>query len=339
VILSLILLTTFRKMFNLAVIAVLGCLATLAVQLILLIELDDIPFLAIWYSGKLFGFLSTLASSFIIQEVAPNEELGYWNGLNQAITNASMAVAPLIFATVYDSVGNARGQEMLACTAAVSFLAIVAYTPLIGLMPKPPPKNPLEIKEIEYYDALSEPDFAALPMETMYKVGEKYIAEGKTPRVVQWGQYAPERPKLYDLQARAAVDFKFFQGHMIELLSNREKLIAEQKMFVQYLEMTPKIDREKAKYEMGSWIADYFDDAGYVDWDQNSQFYKAMVMTAFPPIDPLDDAKPDFATMPVETFEKNMMEVLKVMDSHLAIEQRRLKGLSTSSLNTLFRRR
>jgi hypothetical protein len=82
-------------------------------------------------------------------------------------------------------------------------------------MPKPPPKNPLEIKEIEYYDALSEPDFAALPMETMYKVGEKYIAEGKTPRVVQWGQYAPERPKLYDLQARAAVDFKFFQGHMV----------------------------------------------------------------------------------------------------------------------------
>jgi hypothetical protein len=34
VILSLILLTTFRKMFNLAVIAVLGCLATLAVQLV-----------------------------------------------------------------------------------------------------------------------------------------------------------------------------------------------------------------------------------------------------------------------------------------------------------------
>jgi hypothetical protein len=29
-------------------------------------------------------------------------------------------------------------------------------------------------------------------------------------------------------------------------------------------------------WDCRQWIADYFDDAGYVDWDQNSQFYKAM---------------------------------------------------------------
>jgi hypothetical protein len=66
----------------------------------------------------------------------------------------------------------------------------------------------------------------------------------------------------------------------IELLSNREKLIAEQKMFVQYLEMTPKIDREKAKYEMGSvralpcmhWSTDPMDSlfcARFVLWDDS----------------------------------------------------------------------
>ena len=45
-------------------------------------------------------------------------------------------LSPLIFASVYDEIGNARGQEMLAITSTITFLSIIAYVPLLSLMPK-----------------------------------------------------------------------------------------------------------------------------------------------------------------------------------------------------------
>ena len=65
-----------------------------------------------------------------------------------------------------------------------------------------------------------------------------------------------------------------------------------------------------------------------------------MFMTAFPPIDPLDEAKPDYGNMPIADFEDNVTKFLSVMDNHLAAEQRRLKPkLSLRSLTTLVKRR
>lgn len=340
VILTLVILGILRKKLGLASVAVIGCTATLAVQLLLLIEWEAGPFLAIWYAGKLFGFLSTIASGLIITEIAPKAELGYWNGVNSAASQLSMAVSPLIFATVYDAVGNVRGQEMLACTATVSFLATVAYAPLICLMPKPlPRKKPMELKDLQYYEELSDTEWCALPMEIVDQVTAEMLGKGKVPRVVTWGDYAEERPTLHELQGRALKDFEYVHDSMIRLLSNREMLIQEQQNFAKFMDMMPKTDRDKVKHEMGAWIADYFDDAGYVNWETQCQIYKAMIMTAFPPISPLDNVKPDFATMPVDTFEDNMAKVLKVMDSHLATEQRRVKSLGSGPLTTLIRRR
>ena len=50
--------------------------------------------------------------------------------------------------------------------------------------------------------------------------------------------------------------------------------------------------------------------------------YKAMLMNAFPPVDPLDDEKPDYTKMPIDKFEDALMKFLAVMDNHLAIEQK-----------------
>ena len=87
--------------------------------------------------------------------------------------------------------------------------------------------------------------------------------------------------------------------------------------------LMPKIDRDQAKAEMGAWIADYFDDAGYQDWEKMSTLYKSMLMNAFPPVDPLDDVKPDYSKMPIDKFEDALMKFLAVMDAHLAIEKNR----------------
>lgn len=201
VLLSLLFLQLLQRCMNLAAVSVLGCFFTLATQLVLLMELDVWGFLGVWYFGKLFGFLSTLASGLIITEVAPKPQLGRWNGLNEACTNVAMAVAPLVFATIYDEVGNVRGQEMLAATAGISLLALVAYVPLVRMMPPKPREVPLELHSLEYYEALSDEAFRELPMEIVEEVTGMMIEAGKQPRVISWGSYSQERPKLLDHQA------------------------------------------------------------------------------------------------------------------------------------------
>ena len=102
----------------------------------------------------------------------------------------------------------------------------------------------------------------------------------------------------------------------------------------------PAPDRTKAKAEMGAWIADYFDDAGYANWETQSRLYKAMLMTAFPPIDSLDDAKPDYGSMPIDKWEDNLMKFMSVMDSHLNESQRRFNpGVSNGMWQRISKRR
>ena len=78
------------------------------------------------------------------------------------------------------------------------------------------------------------------------------------------------------------------------------------------------MNRDKAKAEMGAWIADYLDDAGnlihdvlgfvrttlvtpetagYLQWETQCNIYKSMIVSAFPPMDPLDKKKVDIKEM------------------------------------------
>jgi len=341
VIFSLILLGLMKKCLNLASIATIGCFCTLAVQLVLMIEWDIGPYLIFWHAGKLFGFLSTLASGFIIQDVAPKNLLGLWNGRNEALTNLSMGIAPLIFAPIYDEIGNIRGQEMLAATSAISFLATCAYAPLIGMLPKPKkPEKEGDLQDLSVYEEMTATEYSQLPMEIVDKIDQKRIEMGKPPRVVSWGNYEDERTLLPQLQERAKKDFKYINQMMVNLLTDKDAMIKEQENFKTYQDLMPKLDREQAKDEMGSWIANYFDDAGYINWETQCTIFKSMLMNAFPPIDALDENKPDYATMSLEKWEENLTKFLAVMDSHLASSQRRAgSGISVGSALGLFRRR
>jgi len=335
-----------RKCGNLGVLAVFGCTATLATQLILMLEsLKAVPYIIIWNIGKMFGFMSTFCSSFIIQEVAPKPLLGLWNGRNDAMTNIASAIAPLIFAAVYDGFENPRGQEMLTCTAVISFLALLAYLPLCKLLPKPekPKKEEEELKDLKFYDDMSPLEYAQLPLEIVDKIQMKKVEVGETPRCVDWGDFTYERSNdlVSSIRERALNDFEYLHNYFIKLLTDREKMKQEQETMKKVHELLPKIDRDQAKLRMGTWMADYFDDAGYVDWEISATIYKAMFMSAFPPIDPIDAIKPDYATVPIEKFEENATLFLEIVDEHLGQEKRRVtQKISVGTfLNTLIRRR
>ena len=52
-----------------------------------------------------------------------------------------------------------------------------------------------------------------------------------------------------------------------------------------------------ATAEMGQWIAEYLDDAGYQHWDTQSAFMKAIFINAFPPIGELDGTPLTYSQM------------------------------------------
>ena len=315
-------------------IATVGAIATLACQLVLsLVDMQkDIEYLLVWHAGKLFGFLSTLSSGLMIAAVAPTERVGFWNGINAGLTNGCVGVSQLIFSRVYDSNNNGsqeglRGQNMLLTTSSISALACIAYGILIPIWPKEKKTDKAskakeeDYKNFDKYDALTDKEWANLPLETADKVMEQMIMAGKAPRLVAWGSYAEQRAELGGLQERALKDFEYMGGTIRTILSDRKKIVEMQEMMKQYGDMMPKVERGKAKDEMGSWIADYFDDAGYQDWEKASVMYKSMLMSAFPPIDPLDEKKPDYTTMSIEEIEEarsRWMRGIHALQQHTA---------------------
>lgn len=345
IIFAMIGLSMLRKCMNLASICVFGCFCTLGTQCALMVEWKAAPYIVIWHFGKFFGFMSTIGVGFIVMETAPPANLGTWNSRNEALTNLMAGICPLIFAPVYDAMKNKRGQEMLAITATISFLATVFYVPLVGMLPKAKKEKTGAEKEEEQksdaqYLALSDLEFMRLPLEVVDRLSAAAMEKGEPPRIISWGRYAEQREGLDGVGERAVKDFEYLNNNMIAMLTSRELMMKEQENFAKYQEMLPKFDRDQAKQEMGTWIADYFDDAGYENWETQTTIYKAMLLNAFPPIDALDDIKPDWATMPLEKWEENLMKFLETMDSHIGQSKRRMRnGQSAGSVTALIRRR
>ena len=58
----------------------------------------------VFYAGKAFGFMSTVASNQMVALVAPKHETGYWNGVNTMAAQFASTVSIIAMAQVYDSI-------------------------------------------------------------------------------------------------------------------------------------------------------------------------------------------------------------------------------------------
>lgn len=74
------------------------------------------------------------------------------------------------------------------------------------------------------------------------------------------------------------------------------------------------MDFEKERAAFGEWIASYLDDAGYHSWIRFSFIYKTMIMTAFPPLEDLDNRKGNLDKKTMQEFEQAMITWLEVFD-------------------------
>ena len=75
-----------------------------------------------------------------------------------------------------------------------------------------------------------------------------------------------------------------------------------------------------ARLELGEWLADYFDDAGYYHWHSFVDIFKMMIVNAMPPLLPLDGTKKRVETIDTEQL---LIKFLNVISSHIDVEKRR----------------
>jgi len=336
-----------KRTIGLPATTVLGSGMTLVTQLLLngAIVKWEAPaaFLACWYAGKLFGMCSSFASFYIINEVAPEEEVGTWQGRQSALGSVAGTIATLSMALVYDELNDGneeglRGNVAMFITAGVSFAAMIAYSPLLFIYEGKAKKKEELAKKFDMtndeFESLSDVEYRQLSMEALEFYEMRRITDDPTkkPREIGWGRYTEDLPHLEGMMDRAHDNLKFFRRDMISSLIDGKKLEIQREMWIKQrkarIEMGEEI-LENKKLQMGKWMADYFDDAGYEGWEQFAEIYKVLIMNAFPAIDELDGKIPDPETQDVE---HTMIKFLGVLDQHIRSRETQMgviQGLPT----------
>merc|ERR1740121_1138633 len=238
-------------------------------------------------------------------------------------------VAPMMLSAIYSVTAPPSGSPTsdyqgaeLACLVTcgtISFLACALYLPLPSLIPKQSKILPFdEEAPLDYYDQLTPSAWAALTIREKRHVNRKRADAGMSPILSHWLPYEDDRTggNLDTLLERSGKEFQEIKDAIKGTLTNRAKLQDMSTKGMTVLRDTAnKYDRKAAAQDMGTWIADYFDDAGYVAWLPYPDMYKAMVMNAFPPADALDGKK--FDPKSAEELEAHLLKMLRVFDGHV----------------------
>lgn len=116
-------------------------------------------------------------------------------------------------------------------------------------------------------------------------------------------------------------DFAYLKDQTISRLADRKKMEEMQSVLHRLSDRLARdpehVQRHEEKMrEMGVWLGKYFDDAGYQAWAYYPELFKAMVMTAFPPIEDLD-ATAGSSVGSLRSLEEQQINFLSVMDRHL----------------------
>jgi len=251
---------------------------------------------------------------------------------------AGMAAAPLLLSGVYTILAPPEGSPREAYATAelvclvtcgtISLMAALMYVQLLFLLPKPPPKkkdDELSAEEIEKYVACSKAEWTRLPTETCMQVNKALLAAGKDPRSSHWIPYQTdlENGDLHQIATRSRKNFEIIGGHLKKQLSDKAELKKAMDDLPRRREALNKgyvIDEERAI--MGSWIADYLDDAGYHSWMWFPDTYKAMVMNAFPPIDLLDGKNVSTKFETVDDYQAYLLRFNSIMARHMVMHDR-----------------
>ncbi|KAL7537544.1 hypothetical protein ACHAXR_007899 [Thalassiosira sp. AJA248-18] len=292
-------------------------------------------FVFVMYAGFPFTVFSQLTTGPMLDAIAPEDKIGYVQGLNNSSMNFGMALAPWVFGLLADAAGTIPA----ICTGiAFSIAAAAANSPLMWhpLMGKPKPKPPLAQRKLpEEDDELFRKilDGDVVDPELAFQINQERGLRGKPSVVPRVKPYEEEKDRLDEIARGAGGAFKFRMEVYDRVLAglakeedDPENLVFNKEELVNVINTLRGDDQSligKASGDLGQWMGEYLADNGYSP-HTSSVMMKQMFMTSFPPL-----------TRDKEVNEENVEEVLlktrKVMARYAGTET---KNSITSTLAT-----
>ena len=247
-------------------------------------------FVLVMYGGFPFTVFSQLTTGPMLDIIAPEDKLGFVQGLNNSAMNFGMALAPWLFGILADATTT---NISIWTGIGVSFLAGAINAPLMWRpeMGPPPKKVPSELRPLPGEDEdMVERALAGSYIEpgVLFSINRNRAKEGKHYIVPKVTSYEEEKDKLEQLLASARAHYEFkhrIHDAALAELSDPESSVDKQEicdLLNKAMKGDPDVMAERTT-ELGQWIGDYLQDNGYAP-HVNSILIKQMILTAMPPI-------------------------------------------------------
>lgn len=277
------------------------------------------------YGGFPFTVFSQLTTGPMLDVLAPDDKIGYVQGLNNMAMNFGMAFAPWLLGLLADATDT---NTAIWTGIGISLGAALCNTPLTCRreMGKPIPKPPvyrrvLEGENEEMVQKVLDGEFVA--PELLFELNRHRIYNKKTFLVPKIKPYSEEKDSLCELAKEAGATFRFRRDMRDRVLSEVAKAPGDgekQEKLEEFCslvnlargKLAEKEEVEEAQRDMGQWIGEYLADNGY-NPHVNPMLVKQMVLTAFPTI-----------TKEKEVTPSNIEDILlrdgRVMSSYIGVQ-------------------
>mmetsp|Transcript_14891 Transcript_14891/g.41144 ORF Transcript_14891/g.41144 Transcript_14891/m.41144 type:complete len:706 (-) Transcript_14891:285-2402(-) len=280
-------------------------------------------FIIVMYLGFPLTVVSQLSTGPMLDRIAPEDKVGYVQGLNNTVMNLGMAVSPWIFGLLADYIGT---NPAIWIGIGISFLAGAVNWPLMhrpGLGPPgkaiPEEHLPLEGEDVEFVERVlsgENVDPARLHAVNLAraKAGHKALMPGIR-------SYEEDKEDLASLRSHAKGTFQFrkeFQDGILNRLKDpetEEKLPEICKAINHAFFHADPEDIERADENIGKWFAAYLRHNGFNAQTQPT-VVKQMIMLAFPPI--LEDEE-----LTPENIQAAFLKARRVTGNYMDIERKR----------------
>jgi len=285
--------------FGVAMTCVIGNTCTAVVTIALLLICTTLAptrfsmaiFIIVLYLGFPTTIFSQLTTGPMLDLIAPKDQIGFVQGINNTTMNFGMAVAPWFFGLIADWLSVPI--TMWLCIG-ISLFAALVNVPLTFFRPFRPSKPVTPIsksllpgEDKDVVDKALNGDF--VDQEKLHMVNIKRGEEGKPFIIPKIKSYEDDKEFLTLLSNQARQNFeyrvKMLDGVLAAIGSESEEK-NETKKFCRALNKGNKAPEEQLKAatnDIGKWIGDYLMDVGYNPHVLSFEL-KQMVMSSFPPI-------------------------------------------------------
>lgn len=291
-------------------------------------------FVVVMYAGFPFTVFSQLTTGPMLDVLAPEDKIGYVQGLNNMAMNFGMAFAPWLLGLLADATST---NTAIWTGIGISIGAALCNTPLTCRreMGKPIERPPVykRILPGEDEDIVQKTlDGEFVSPDLLFELNRQRIHDKKTFLIPKVKPYEEDKDSLPELAQHAGETFRFrrdMRDRILQKMAEGKEDTEKVEEFCELInlaqgKLADTEGKKEAEQDMGQWIADYLSDNGYQP-HTNPVLIKQMVLTAFPSITRERELTPD-------NIEEVLVKSGRVMQSYLTVSDRQKARYSLAGI-------